>query len=439
MQVLGLVGGEGFICRRCCEAVCDGLELDRSLSYDRSCTIIQSYPAYGKPMPPEPYNYELIPQHPRLLALYIGWVGQKISFLTHSAVTWDQSNDWSAAAAEVDRLVVVLHEAEKARVLNLPDETKAALGELVGHFAAGGWWTSSDGTRERMACQQARHEQDEFPDHELDPDDTPFQPCLLLEIDPDYSVAATAVNQLDAVLMQTAVAMDNLDECRLGVSLAGFCYRSTLQLGVPFINSVLNNLAACDMTDLESENEFRRVVGLSEVNEDRRPRSFSDPVSLQPLVLEDITADHNGQDPFAPYVGDMTDHRCLVLGCVFHHFDVPVPPTESDASQYPELAGLKKKFRAASVKTTKPSCPGTEGKHEGKGAPYYIEAAITYLGVHQLEVNPRKFVYRLVKKGALPARKINGRYVFFKAELDRVIANGDNKRKPGRPKKAPSA
>ena len=60
------------------------------------------------------------------------------------------------------------------------------------------------------------------------------------------------INQLDAVLMQTAAAMDNLDLCRLGVLLSGFCYRSTPQLGVPFINSVLNNLAARGVTDLQA-------------------------------------------------------------------------------------------------------------------------------------------------------------------------------------------
>ncbi|MDP6547324.1 MAG: hypothetical protein QGH60_25425, partial [Phycisphaerae bacterium] len=157
----------------------------------------------------------------------------------------------------------------------------------------------------------------------------------------------------DAVLMQAVVAMDNLDLCRLGVLLSGFCYRSTPQLGVPFINSVLNNLAACDMTDLQAENEFRRAVGLLDVSEDRRPRSLTNPLSLQPLVLEDITADHNRQDTFAPYVGDLTDHRDLVLGCVFRHFDVAIPPTENDASLYPELPRLKKKLQAASVKATK--------------------------------------------------------------------------------------
>ena len=383
-------------------------------------------------MPTEPYSYEPITQHSKLLAFYSGWIGQKICFLTHSAVAWDRPDFWLTAAAEVDRLVVVLHEAERARVLNLSDETKAALGELVGHFAAGGWWTSKDGTQERIACQQARREQDEFPDHEPDPDDTPFQPRLLLERDSQYSVAATAVNQLDAVLMQTAVAMDNLDECRLGVSLAGFCYRSTPRLGIPFINSVLNNLAAHDMTDLQAENEFRRAVGLAEVNEDRRPRSLTDPASLEPLVLEDITADRDRQDPFAPYVGDLTDHRGLVLGCVFRRFGVAVPPTENDASQYPELARLKKKLQVASVKATK-----SVGKsRQTEQTEFWTHEAIEYLGFNRLGVaRPDMLLQRLIKKGALRPTKIGRRNVFKKADLDRVLEKGDQVRRRGRPRK----
>jgi len=394
-------------------------------------------------MTAEPYNYEFFAQHPKLLALYGGWLGQKICSLTHSAVTWDRSDLWSVAAAEVDRLILVLHYATKAKVLNPPDEIAVALGKLIGYYAAGGWWTSKDGTQERMTCQQKRREQDKFPDHELDPDDVPFHPCLLLEIDPDYSVAATAVNQLDMALMQTAVAMDNLDECRLGVSLAGFCYRSTPRLGIPFINSVLNNLAARDLTDLQAENEFRRAVGLSEISEDRLPRSIVDPAPAPPLLtLDDVTAGSGGNSSFEPYVGDMADQRDLVLACVFHRFDAAVPPAENDASQYPELAGLKKTLQIASAKTTEPLSSGTEGERQGKGDGVvhdhlWIDDAIAYLGVDQLGVNPRKFIYRLVKKGALPAKKINRRFVFFTADLDRMIANGDHKRGRGRPRKAP--
>ena len=380
----------------------------------------------------EIYNYELIAQHPKLMAIYSGWLGQKIYFLAHSAVTWDQSNDWSAAAAEVDRLVLVLHEAEKTKVLKLSGETETALCKLVGYFAVGEWWTSRDGTRERMACKQARRELDEFPDCEPDPDDAPFQPQLLLERDAAYSVAPMVTGQLDAVLMQIAVAMDNLDLCRLGVLLSGFCYRSTAQLGIPFINSVLNNLAACGVTDLQAENEFRRAVGLSEVSEDRRPRSVSDPAPAPPITLDNVAAGRAGGNSFAPYVEDMTNHRGLVLGCVFNRFDVMVPPAEWDASQYPELIGLKKNLQTASVKATK-----SAGKTSlAEQTDFWTQEAIEYLGFNRLDVaRPDMLLQRLIKKGALRPTKIGRRNVFKKADLDRVREKGDQVRGRGRPRK----
>ena len=383
-------------------------------------------------MPTEPYNYEPIAQHPKLLALYSGWLGQKIYFLTHSAVTWDQSNVWSAAAVEVDRLVVILHEGEKMKLLNLSGETGAALGKLVGYFAAGGWWTSRDGVHERGACQQARRELDEFHDHEPDLGDAPFQPCLLLDHDPVYPVAATAINQLDAVLMQTAVAMDNLDECRLGVSLAGFCYRNTPQLGNPFINSVFNDLAARGVTDLQAENEFRRAVNLTEVSEDRGPQLFIDPALARPFTLDDVQASSGRSNSFEPYVGDMTDQRDLILACVFRRFDVPVPPAESDATQYPTLASLKKKLQAASVKTTK-----SAGKTSlAEQTEFWSEEALEYLGIARRNLaRPDMALQRLIQKGALRPTRIGGRLVFKKAELDRVLEKGDQAPRRGRPRK----
>ncbi|MBL7221557.1 MAG: helix-turn-helix domain-containing protein, partial [Phycisphaerae bacterium] len=314
----------------------------------------------------------------------------------------------------------------------LSAETGAALCKLVGYFAASEWWTSRDGTRERMACKQARLKQEEFPDHERDPGDAPFRPQLLLERDSVYSVAPTVTGQLDAVLMQIAVVMDNLDLCRLGVSLAGFCYRSTSQLGVPFINSVLNNLAARDVTDLQAENEFRLTVGLTEVSEDRRPRSVTDPTLPPPFVPEDVTAGSNRQGLFAPYVEDMTDQRDLILGCAFQRFDVMIPPAEWDASQYPELPRLKNKLQAASVKTTK-SAGKTNLTEETR---FWTEEAIAYLGLDRCGLaRPDLSLQRYIKDGVLRPIKIGRRNAFTKAELDRVLEKGSQTRRRGRPRK----
>jgi len=346
------------------------------------------------------------------------------------AVACDRSDLWSTAATEVDRLIVVLHEAQKAKAFKRSSETGAGLGELIGHYAAGGWWTSGDGACERMACQHARREQDEFSDHESD--DVTFSPRLTIEGDPSHSIATTVIEALAATIKRITVDMDNLDECRLGVALAGFCYRDTPRLHVQFVSAVLNDLAAHNLANLQAENAFRRAVRLSEVSEDRRPRSITDPAPAMPLTPDDVTAGSGGNNSFEPYVGDMTDQRDLILACVFDRFDVPVPPAENDASQYPELAELKSNLRTISVKTT---------KSVGKSSPteqteFWTQEAVEYLGLDRLGLDrPDMILQRLVKKGTLRPTKIGRRNVYKKAELDRVREKGDQVRRRGRPRK----
>lgn len=71
---------------------------------------------------------------------------------------------------------------------------------------------------------------------------------------------------------------------------------------------------------------------------------------------------------------------------------------------------------------------------------YWMHEAIVYLGLDRLGLaRPDRALYRLIAKGALQPRKIAGHFAFSKAELDRVAANGDEKRGRGRPRKYHSA
>ena len=385
-------------------------------------------------MSTERYEYKQIAEHPKLLAFYSGWIGQKVCFLTHSAVTCDRSDTWQTAAAEVDRLTLVLNTAEKAKMVKLSGETRTALSELIGHYATGGWWTSDSGTRDRMACQQERRElAQHFDDNDARPDEATFSPRLALEDNPSYPVAPTVINALDATIRQAAIAMDDLDACRLGTLLSGFGHRVTPRLHVQFVNSILDDLAAYDMTDLEAENEFRRAVGLSEVCEDRRPRSVTDPASgLRPFAPKDSTTDRNGRDPFTSYLGDMTGHRDAVLACVFRRFGVTLPPEESNASGHPELAGFKKKLRTAPRKVMK-----SQGKaSSAEQTEFWAEEAIVYLGLDRRDMKrPDIALQRLIKNGSLRPTKIGRRNVFKKEDLDRIREKGDQARRRGRPRK----
>jgi hypothetical protein len=353
-------------------------------------------------MTTKPYKYELVIQHPKLLAFYIGWLGQKICYLTHAGVINNQPDRWFAAAAEVDRLVLILHYAVRAGRFKLSRETRAVLGELVGHYADGDWWVSDVGRRERAAHNRERQEDDNS-------GDVSFHPRLLLEHDREYSVAATLLKLLGEALMQAAVVMEALGVCRMGVLLAGFCYRLTPRLDAWFINSIVNDLAAYGMTDRQAVSELRLA-----------------------LDLKDITAGHDEDDPSASYVGTMTDHQDLVLACVFRHFDVMLPPAESDASQYPELADLKKTFRTASAETKR-----TRGKTElTEETRFWTEEAIAYLRLDRCGLaRPELVLQRFIKKGVLRPIKIGRRNAFTKAELDRILSRGGQARRRGRPRK----
>ena len=73
-----------------------------------------------------------------------------------------------------------------------------------------------------------------------------------------------------------------------------------------------------------------------------------------------------------------------------------------------------------------------------RASTFWVHEAVTYLGLDRLGLaRPEKAIYRLINKGALPTRKISGHFVFSKADLDRLLANGDQKRGRGRPRKMP--
>ena len=78
-----------------------------------------------------------------------------------------------------------------------------------------------------------------------------------------------------------------------------------------------------------------------------------------------------------------------------------------------------------------------ESQSKAERAPiYWMHEAIEYLGLDRLGLNqPEQAIYRMVRKGILRPRKI-GRYLAFtKSDLDYVVANGEKRRIPGRPRK----
>ena len=66
----------------------------------------------------------------------------------------------------------------------------------------------------------------------------------------------------------------------------------------------------------------------------------------------------------------------------------------------------------------------------------WIDETIAYLGLDRIGLKkPDKAIHRLIAKGAFHPKKISGRLVFDRAELDKVLTHGDQKRGRGRPRK----
>jgi hypothetical protein len=77
-----------------------------------------------------------------------------------------------------------------------------------------------------------------------------------------------------------------------------------------------------------------------------------------------------------------------------------------------------------------------EESSESQPQTLWIDEAVKYLGLDRTGLKaPERAIHRLISKGALHPKKISGRLVFDRDELDRVLAEGDHKKGRGRPRK----
>jgi hypothetical protein len=298
-------------------------------------------------MSDSPYDYTQVGKLPKLLGFCLGWYGQKATYLASLAVINDNRDRWLETASEVGRLIVIYHAWRDDHTAdNTPDVlgSWASLWNLIDNNA---WWDSDDALYLRAPDEAGRDAREDFLRAPLALTDAPFFP-LLAPRGTDCPMGGTVTRSLSYVVYKTPDTAGNLELVRLGILMAGLCYRIT-PVRQSIIMSVLDDLAALDMTDLAAENQLRHAMDMPELAPDRSPqwarRLHEEPGAPPTPGL---------MSPQSDFVFPNTDQvelrldgrEELVLNCVFKKFNLPPPPQVSDADQQPCYEDMKKEFRA---------------------------------------------------------------------------------------------
>jgi hypothetical protein len=379
-------------------------------------------------------------QNAKFFSFYSGWLGQRCCFLSCQAVLLDDRNLWNLAAAEVDRVLVLLFEAIRVRRVGGEGELIHAAAGLSALFGDGEecWWTSSAAVEERAPAEDELAARQDFLQDPLHGAKAMYFPYLELRSDSSYPIAGPVLAAIDEVVRIAAVAAKSHEAARLGADLSSLCHRLTRRLPVRFVDSVLNGLAQAGLTDLDAENELRRSLSLVCVDGNRMPVFATHTLAELPPVGKAESSPAPGVPGFfGPDLETILENQAPALNCVFKKFGVSAPPEDSDARVQPYFAQMKMAVDVAQ-KAGRQNAEKGDGTDEatGSGADrLWSGEAMKYLGLDRNLKRPEMGLQRLIKKKVLRPTKINGKLVFDKAELDRLLQKGDLVRRPGRPPK----
>lgn len=287
------------------------------------------------------YNYAVIAKRQKLLAVYLGWVAQKVCHLSHAAVLYDQMDLWRQAAAEVDRLLVLCCEAEKVSLVGEDWQVGELWPALIRLYGDGGWWTGAKGLADRRLGEADRGLRDSFAAGKIE--DGPFYPRLALEESAEYPIARDPLSALDHAVRWLSTGFGNLDLCRMGAAFSSIFHHIGPPLSPVFVAETLGDLAVHDAVDREVENRFRQSLGMVELLEDRTRKLTLDPAPMPP---PDHRKDDSGRgDPRRRSFDEIRelgeDDRNLALACVFKRFGAVIPPLTFCGDDYLEFDEIK--------------------------------------------------------------------------------------------------
>ena len=385
------------------------------------------------------YGYAPLMGRPELLALYTGWLGQRLCFLACEAVFWNRRESWQAAEAEAGRLAGILLSGGDKRPKLLTGPPGAAMSRLLGQVGDPGWWSDEilairqgDGADARRLeelvglCGEGQGARDP----------RPFFPMLSLDPGCRHPCAQQLLTGLADVVRGLAEALGQHGLCRCGILLSGLCHRLAGGVPVPLVDDALGLLSGRGLLGLEAENRLRRRLSLVQLNGDRRPLDTSTVPPASPPE-----PGHRPVDPaYAPFSGyvEATCSQADVLEGIFGEAGLAVPPEVPDGDW---RADLKRLRQVLHPKGTAPEdgdrpqrSPG--GQDDGsQRTRFTTQQAAAYLELNGVYRRPEMVIQRLKNKGLLRPTKLNGRNVYSRQDLDRVREKGDAARRPGRPPK----
>ena len=316
------------------------------------------------------YDYKLIMMHPQLLSAYSGWISQKICYLTVKAILGDQIGIWQQADLEVNRLLLLFAEAERASLITRDWRNGPLWPKLSRDYGDGGWWFGEEGVTDRYPPEKEQDIRDSFLENAFTGNHGTLFPRLSPGEPSIQRLGRGPLAALGGVVGWLGRKLGNLGVCRAGIALSGIFYRLGPALTPGFISTTLKDLAAQNVSDLAAENRFRESLEMVKLLDDRTyevgPRSS--PAPSPPFTTGD--RDPAQQAPERVDFNAMRaldeNDRALALACVFDHFGVPVPPVQFEEIQAAHLPGLRNELLVSGTAAGRSTSRGEEQDQEGR-------------------------------------------------------------------------
>ena len=176
-------------------------------------------------MPNRSYDYAKLNDHPKVLAFLLGWLGQKVVWLTHQAFIEDSAGRWDWASREVYRICHLCRQVESG-----DDAEQKRMLSVTGWYGQNGFWVSEEGREYRRSLHKPTDDLYPFlyPDcGDGLPEDSHFFPRLPDVVGAPGKTFAAVAESLYRLIERAAATLKCGGGLQLGLGLAGHCFSTS--------------------------------------------------------------------------------------------------------------------------------------------------------------------------------------------------------------------